>query len=526
MKKWTGLILLFLMVMMSVKCNGVTAAEKEIQRYKGNHLLWHKHVCNVDLRPSQLLWMEQMDNYPRTLTVAPPRVGKTFGVEQYCLEDTACNPWEDYRIFAPAEHQGAAALKYQIDSILASPILSGYIETRLGRKQLRTTGYTFQNGSNAEYYGQNSNLDGVNATILRGEEFDDIDMDIWKNRILPRGMAKNRNGQPTRIRLTGVIQGKENLYNIELDPNYRATEKIDIYDAQALDIIDEDYVNILRDTLTDDQWLRIALVKYVESRNFFWSTYIRRMQKKGQTYGIEPVIPSLGGQYESDGIVALSLDMGAQGETEISSKYSLQVVEKIGMMKRWLYAEEFEPTINPTQLVKRVVAIWDYFRPSGGYADAFDSNLVATINDELYAEGIISYNRQREHSENKSENWKHWTLRPIRFQGSTKHMMFKGLQNAIHQEMMVAPMVIRGDERYAMLEKTMRQLENIRSKKGGASYLLYQMIKKSVGDDNVDALAMANAWLDEGKDNAIFVDGYGSGEKLIGHTAGRGDFLT
>jgi hypothetical protein len=159
-------------------------------------------------------------------------------------------------------------------------------------------------------------------------------------------------------------------------------------------------------------------------------------------------------------------------------------------------------------------------------ADAFDSNLVADINDALYKEGLISYNREREHAENRAENWKHWTLQPIRFQGSTKHIMFKGLQNDIHQHMFYAPMIIREDERYANLERLVAQLENIRSKKGGTSYLLYEMINSRVGDDNVDALVMCNFYLDTGKNNTIIVDGYGSGQKLIGHTAGRGDFLT
>ena len=520
------IIFALVIVMGVISFSGESAAEKEILKHKDNNALWFKHVCNIDMRVNQLLWQEQLDKNPRTLTVAPPRTGKTYAVEMHGLKACAVNPWEDYVIFAPAVHQSSQALKYHIDAIIGSPILQAYIESRIGRRQLGTTGYAFQNGSNAAIYGQTSKLDGVNATILRGEEFDDLDMELWKDRILPRGMAKNRNGLPTRIRITGVIQGKENLYSLETDPNYFSTDKIDIYDAQVLDIIDADYVDILRETLTDDQWLRIALVKYVESRNFFWSTYIRRMQKKGQAYGAEPVIPTPGGIYKSTGKVGCGLDMGGQGESATSSKYSIHFVEKVGIMKRWLYGEEFEPTANPKAIRKRVLALWDFFRPVGGYADAFDSNLVADINDDLYNEGIISYKREREHAENKSENWKHWTLRPMRFHGSAKHSMFKGLQNDIHQEMMITPMVIRGDDKYVVLDKTMRQLENIRSKKGGASYLLYEMIKVSVGDDNVDGLAMANAYLDDGKDTTIVVEGFGSGQKMIGHTAGRGDFLT
>lgn len=518
--------LLFFMVALMSGANVSNAAEKEIHRYKDNNYLWAKHVCNIELRPIQLIWMDQMDRFPRTVLVAPPRVGKTFAVEIHGLKACAINPWEDYRIWAPNENQGRESLKYHIDIILKSAVLSAYLENRLGRKQIRTTGYTFLNGSNTKYFGQKSLYDGENATIIRGEEFDDINIEMWKDRILPRGMAVNRNGLPTRIRLTGVIQGRENLFLAEKDSNYETLKKIDIYDALAMGLIDERYVGILRDQFSDDMWLRIALVKYVESRNFFHSKHLRAIQKAGQKVNIEPVTPVPGGRYEADGRVGVGFDMGAQGSSATSSKYSIHFMEKIGMFKRWLYGEEFDPTMDPRRIRRRVVELWDYFRPVGGFADAFDSNLVAQINDDLYDEGLISYNRQREHSDNKVENWKHWTLQPIRFQGSVKHQMFKGLQNAIHQHLLYTPMIVEGDENYDVLKKTINQLANIRSAKGGVSYLLYEMIKKAIGDDNVDTLAMCNEYLDGGKDRTISVDGFGSGQKMIGHTAGPGDFLT
>lgn len=524
------IIILFFVALMTVltmaRVETSIAAEREIKRYAGDNLLWFKHVCNVDLHPHQLMWMSQMDRWPKTSVVASPRVGKTYAVELHGLKACAVNPWEDYRVFAPAEHQAATSLNYQIDAILNSPILSAYIETRLGRRQITATGYTFQNRSNAERYGQNSNLDGVNATVLRGEEFDDMDMDIWKDRILTRGMAKNRNGLPTRIRITGVVQGRENLYNLEMDDTFEALPKIDIYDGIALGVLDEDYAMALRDSYTDDQWLRIALVKYVESRNFFWSRHLRDMQKAGQRMQLAPIIPTPGGRYESAGTVAFGLDMGGQGESKTASKYSLQVVERLGAYKRWLYGEEFDPTIDPTVLRKKLVAYWDFFQPAGGFGDAFDANLIAQVNDDLYEEGIIGYNRKKEHAEVKSESWKHWTFQPLRNQGPTKHLMFKGLQHDIHQGLFFTPLVEADNPDHENLAKLIRQLENIRSVKGGASYLSYEMIKKSVGDDNVDGVAMASSYLDAGKDSRIVVDGFGTGQKLAGLTADRGVFLS
>ena len=47
-------------------------AEEEIQRYPSD-LLWLKHLCNLTLRPQQLMYMAQMDEHPFMSTVAMQR---------------------------------------------------------------------------------------------------------------------------------------------------------------------------------------------------------------------------------------------------------------------------------------------------------------------------------------------------------------------------------------------------------------------------------------------------------------------
>ena len=123
-------------------------AEVEIERYSSSDPLWLKHICNFTARPQQLMYMAQMDENPFISIVAMQRTGKSRGVDAKCVKWCATNPKEDLRFFAPAVYQARKNLKDAIDIILNAPVLLAYIETRLGRKQLSSTQFSFMNGSN------------------------------------------------------------------------------------------------------------------------------------------------------------------------------------------------------------------------------------------------------------------------------------------------------------------------------------------------------------------------------------------
>jgi hypothetical protein len=72
-------------------------------------------------------------------------------------------------------------------------------------------------------------FEGVNATIIRGEEYDDLDVERFEQRVIPRGGAKNVNGKPTRIRLTGTIQeSKGNIYHADYGKKYYICQKFNV----------------------------------------------------------------------------------------------------------------------------------------------------------------------------------------------------------------------------------------------------------------------------------------------------------
>jgi hypothetical protein len=127
----------------------------------------------------------------------------------------------------------------------------------------------FANGSNFEVFGQHSNLDGVNASVVYLGETDDLNQNRVFNNILTRGARANRNGKATRIRVTGVIQGAGLLQQFERRPGFHTTQKWTLYHNLRTGIIDRAVFDLLRASMTKDEWLRNALVLYADGRNYF-----------------------------------------------------------------------------------------------------------------------------------------------------------------------------------------------------------------------------------------------------------------
>ncbi|WP_150142390.1 hypothetical protein [Candidatus Enterovibrio escicola] len=109
-------------------------AEIEIQRYAGNHSMWHKHIHNVKLDPVQLLKMEEMDSHDNTVDNSCRRTGKTAVKEMYLLEHNAIHGDQEGGIDAPREAQSLVNLGYHLDAMRRSDVLSGYVAYKSGCK--------------------------------------------------------------------------------------------------------------------------------------------------------------------------------------------------------------------------------------------------------------------------------------------------------------------------------------------------------------------------------------------------------
>lgn len=484
--KYFGILLVLLWGLL-LKASDLQAKlriDEALQRHKDDIVLWVKDKTNISLRPTQIFHIQEIFSHSSIVDILPPRFGKTVEVELANLYESALNPWEDGRIWAPKEDQAKESLKIQVENIESSPILRQYISRKSGKRQLSTTGYQFLNGSNWKVFGIYANFEGENATIIRGEEFDDIDIDIWNTRVLPRGGAANRNGLPTRIRLTGTIQeGKGNLYQADNDSGYHTLTKWDVNVGLKLGFYDDATILKIRETLSEDEWKRIYLLEYTEAKNFIHEGWLRGCEKRAMAAGWEGHAFPDGGEYSGQGVVVAGLDMGSSGTGRASSHYSAQFLEVIGETVVYLGGKRWRPAENPDVVKRDFVRMWGFYGAKYGYGDALKADLVRDINRMLYSERLIRTNPDafEQHSQ---ADWKRYDFAPVWNTSEFKWQNGYALAKNIELGQFVVPMG-------SSIRSQLLNIREDRTVKGRYPRLIY--IKPEIGDDDFDALVMAKA---------------------------------
>ncbi len=468
----------------------------------------------------QIYWVMEMLKQLYTLLFSVPRGGKTMCVEAVNIYEMAINPKEDLRIYAPKLDQAKEALKYHYDWIDASDVLKAFLRTRNGKPIFSTESYEFANHSIAKGYSIMGNMEAVNVTIARVEEFDDWSWERFANDMPRRMGAAGANGKPTRVRITGTIMGEENIFRLLNDPNMRemfknlsenaawATEDnpkglIDVWMLTAFGgILDETAINFARNSMSPDEWARSYLLLFTESKNYIRRKYLRRSQKLSLEFGIDIVPLRIGDVYirQPGEIISIGLDCGHAGQGSDSSVYSLQVNSemRIGYKRyiRWMAGFNWEPTVNSDDLERGIMHVLEFYRPDGGYGDALKSDLIQRINRKAYERGLTSKNPD-DYPENMQSNWKEWYIIPLWNTDKAKHDMYSTMQGSIHAMECFFPYIDRYDDRpeAAILNKLLIQLEGIRQTKNKGKYPSYNAESSKIGDDDADANGMGMLWL-------------------------------
>lgn len=512
-------------------------AEQVIQKYKDDPFERVRILYGMELRAFQWEWWFLLDQYPDTLGYCCNRVGKTVVIQLKNLDEKLINSYEEEMIFAPKHDQAVESFKVQYNIIeKENTPINAYIKKNAAGKPLFGMGFVqFENKSSAKTFGVTSNFEGENATIQHIDELDDIPPDTLK-RIMGRSIGKNRNGMPTRHRLTGVIWGKLNIwkylkeYMDGVPDAYFRLPPVNVYMALAAGWLDIKAVRRLRQETTDDEWLRTQCLKFIETRNFIWSVRLRLSQYIGLKWGLSPIPPAPAQHFYKNPCdrVSFGLDMGAQGSGDDASDYSLQVTMSNGPHRRWVWGKTWPGTEDPEVIISDVCTYWAFFKPDGGFGDRLQANLIAQINDRLYQSGLISVN-WRKWGGNEQEHWRKWAkkglLTPINNDGWTKHNFYISLESAIRScmqivklnipraNLLVFPQVDRYKakhlEHWKELQILIRELENLQAEKMASGYYKISRIVKKIedkelqyndtsklGDDRADALAMSNYFLD------------------------------
>ena len=505
------------------------SAEQEIMRYARPdpvtgirpHALWHKHVHNVDLDAMQVLKMQEMDDHRNTVDFSCRRTGKTAVKEMYCLEYLATTPFQEEGIVAPRLQQSQTNLMYHIDAIRRSPILSGWIGYKSGRRQIADTRYQFHNGSKAVCYGIMSQIDGDGLSIGSLEEIDDMPADRLFSRFLPMLGSARRLGVDSsvsfdpQIRITGVYKGADVLTQLIDTGGYHVLPPVDVYLGIELGILNQAFVDEMKEQLPDSEWIRQFLCINASAQNHIWEKYIRRAMAVGLSAGLQAACPLPGGRYRKKGLLSFGYDHSGHGESAHASKSALVVCEQVGNFATFPFVKTWPAGTDDAVVQRDLFGFWEYFRPDYAMGDAYGLGMLTNLNDMLFARGLTDIDRRSiGDGQSTASTWMHWPFAPIRFEGMTKHNMASLLRTAFHNGQAAIPYVDDGSD--ALRTKNaantswgpsrldeigadssdfalfIRQLGNVKSAPAkNAAYNTYKMANPKIGDDLFDAACAA-----------------------------------
>lgn len=502
--------------------NIVNRAEERLARYRTDDPNEKTAMCLLAAKdlwrwqpngPHQIYWINESLTNPFTMTYSVPRGGKTMSIETADLYDVLMNPADELVVYAPTLGQCRETLKYHYDWIDKSPVLKAYLRKRNGKPMLSSDGYEFMNGSTAKLFSIRGEIEGHNVSIARIEEFDDWPWERFANDVPRRWAAASKNKAGMRVRITGVIMGEENIFRLLQDAALAGKYKnlsvhpdwglIDVWLLLAFGgVLDKDAVEMQQASMSADEWARSMLLRFTEAKNFIWRKYLRAGQKLSLLWGLDWDEAKKGERYERHPgeTVGFGLDCGHAGQSADSSVYSLQVLSQTvangQRYERWLGGYNWDPTTDSERLENEIVDILDYYRPDGGHGDALKYDLISSINRKCFKKGITGINID-DFPENTPGNWDKWWFQPMWNNDKGKHEMYSLLQHGIHSVKLFFPYAEKRDDRpmAVMLRKVLKQLEGIRAYKTSGLYPRYAAENKKIGDDDADALGMAERWL-------------------------------
>lgn len=476
-------------------------AEREIQRFRGRHALWHKHIHNVELDPMQVLKMVEMDQHPNTIDFSCRRTGKTAVKEMYLLAHNACNADQEVGIVAPREAQAKVNLDYHLEGIRRSAVLSAYVGHKRGRSQIADTYYQFHNRSIARSYGIMAQVDGGDMTSASLEEVDDMPRERLYSRFLLMmgsnrrlGASKTSRNEP-QIRITGVFKGADTLTELVKQGSYRILPTVDAYLGMEMGILNEQFMLEMRDQLSPDEYIRQLLCQNISARNLIWEKFVRRALQVGLQAGLSIAEPMPGATYKKKGLISFGYDHSGHGEDPQSSRYGFAVCEQIGNFATFPFVREWPPGTDETVVKNDIKAYWRYFRPDYAMGDAYGIGLLTQLNDELYQDGLTTIDRRTiGEGQSTASTWTDWAFAPVRFEGMVKHQMATVLRAVFHNMNAAIPYLDDfelTDPATVDMRRFVRQLTNIRPAATKAAYASYKMASRKLGDDLFDAAMSA-----------------------------------
>lgn len=254
--------------------------------------------------------------------VASTRAGKSFSTAVAGLLMALLYDNEDVVIVAPSLEQSLVIYRYIRNMVKDNEVIHALVDWS---EPFRLDRMTFRNGSTirALSVAKNERVLGYGASTLIIDETASIDDEKLKTEVL-RMLASPRNNMPPVLVLLGTPQRAGLLYEAWMNPEFYRI-RVTWRDAVEAGIMDREYVEFVRSTLTEEEFRIWYEAEFVDvGSQLFPDTIVsqairedgnRRVPRHGREY-VAGLDVALGGQ-DCTSLAILSYDPGRPAEEQV-----------------------------------------------------------------------------------------------------------------------------------------------------------------------------------------------------------------
>jgi len=366
-------------------------------------------------------------------------------------------------IFCPSIGQSKRTLEYIRDIINNNTFLANYIDKRYN-KGITATRILLKNGSRYECFGLRSKIDSADSSIIYVDELADCDESIINERILPTLASKKNNGLGNRLILSGVPKFVDDAIHKIVNGENKRVKVLPIIDykkAIEFNSLDKDTVEMIKDTITEDEFTRAFECKWTADTFTFYPNKLLQSCYSKRPYSLSEI-------KEEPDFSFLGFDVSGRGGSNIS-QYALIIISsynkklKLSHYKIWDAKEKVELILDELEL------LFYKYKIKMGYFDDFGYQLLIRLQEMVF---------------NKSED-KTLPLQSLKFSAPVKHNIFQNSKIMLEKGQVELPVP---DEE---TNEFYRQMGNVKIEPTKASYFSYVKKNGRIPDDLPDAFTLA-----------------------------------
>jgi hypothetical protein len=255
--------------------------------------------------------------------------------------------------------------------------------------EMGTNFVTFRNNSSIIARGITANLQSFNATLIYGDEVEDLNRDALFEVVLPTGARQN-----TQIILSGVPRGRGFLKELRKTGEFVELPKFDCFDGISFGVLSASYIQTMSKLMTKRQFGRAFLNEEDEDIGFFPIAKI-------SLYDVPLSEPYF-----------IGIDTGSES-TIRKTDFAVVVAQVTSQIFKIVEYKIFDRTYSIGEIKSQIMHLIEKYRPVLGVGDAYESSFVRSLNLMAFQYGLTDKN-----PENLPES--EWYITPVWLHGPLK----------------------------------------------------------------------------------------------------------